>query len=324
MASYIEFVNLCLGLALTGVSCLGFVLPSALKSNPAVLAGTFSVVVGALLAIIAYFAPLKVNQDGIVSIDLYLSIQSCTFLLMFAADHSSGLSILCSINRLNDYFTSIIQEHRAVISYNADNQHNSPRSPNIQFSQLQTEDCVFDEQLDESTQASPGIEVIATGGSSALRKEAYSVYILVFSGMLLEYSKGVYLTSRRTDISYLDTLKYLSYNLLIAYSISAYLITVKFYSRCLTNFLIMLAVSPLLAAILLETPFSIKYDVYADGIFTSFYCGSALYWISMCLIPSAVYRHSKEDETGQMFLVLLGFGITYCLGSSRFLSREYS
>lgn len=318
-----RFLNLSLGMALTGVSCLGFVLPSVMKTNPTVLAHTFSVVTGALLAVIGYFAPLSATQDGVVTIDTFLFIQCCTFLVMFASDHLLGFSVVCSFPHLRNQFNSVNQGRRDDLQFHG----NILRSSSIRFSKLETEDIldeslsdsieaiksIKDESISDSIEATKSIEMIVTGESSVSQKDAYSLYILIFSEILLGFSKSVHLTSAPEEVSYINVLQYLCYSMIVAYSMSTYLINAQFYSSWLPYFLVILACSPLFAAILLQLPFSIHYDRYTDGVLTSIYCGSALYWIFMCLIPSAVYRQVKEEETGQMILVLIGFSITYYL-----------
>jgi hypothetical protein len=289
------------------------------------MAKSFSFTAGSLFAIIIYFAPLKVLSVGKVPSDAYLLIQAVSFLSMFTSDHLSGASYI----RVNEYFNAAVREHRSNMDRSwVQNRSNSNRTGNmsIQFSQLGTEDAESDadvcpDTIPDLSQASAphcGTEVIATGGSSAVRKEAYSIFILVAAGCLLEFSKGLYLNSAKREINYLEIFKYMSYNFLISYSISVYLITVQFSSIYLSYLMAMLAFSPLVASFVFTVSpvfASLRYDEFIDGVFTLFYCGSALYWICMCVIPSAVYRSAKEEETTQMLFALLGFGVTYYLGN---------
>lgn len=318
--SFHTFLRVSLGLSLSGISFLGFVIPGALRNNPIVYNYVSAIMYGSLLAIVTNFAPAKIISTGYLNAEYFLLIQSAAFAFSLAVDLLSDCDI--SFKQLHQYFESLLIEYRNLLARSTARIARTE----IEFSRVSSEET-------ENSNISPFTNFIEDDEKlnsietfpQEHRSFDASLVILVI-GILLGLSKGLYIGSE-SNINLVEVLKFHLFNIYIAYSISSYMIIMNIKSKWSIFFIALFSLSPLFGSILFLSPhylYDLVFDPSIDALLSALCSGGFLYISTASGILGVIIsdtsshvsmkHYVSKKSIFRVILVLTGYLLTYLLG----------
>lgn len=317
------FFKIALGMSLSGISLLGFVIPGTVKHTPDVFQYTFAVISGILLAIVTYLAPLHILNNHSSSPAIFLQLHSAMFACMSGLDNILQCSPIFTWATLKSKFEKILLQHRHYLSSRSDGcDHNrrNKQSTNVNFVQLRTTDYEMEDEIEQSPSHEEDIELYDTTKSAAdscPSSAVYSPYFLVFVGSLLQFLIGVYIGSKG-HIEPREVITLHVYNAFTAFTIASFLISKVYSLYYMKWFLLLFAVSPLIGSMLYLSPEFLVRMNFEELLITlsTLFCGACFYIEVSFMLPIALHDTDAIEKLKKTLLLLIAFLVVSYGGQS--------
>ena len=329
-ATHSLFFKLSLGLSLSGMSCLGYVLPNVLKHNHIAFMYIFSLTTGALVSAVTSVMPAYMIRNDMISTTQFYYFQSIMFITMLLLDEIDDCAkgsywSKVAEDMIRDEMTRYgIMDHDYDIELSR--RYNRPMSGGA-FSRVETsEDCEFDaaKNIDDDNDdnhnnsndnTSDGLEsfspqhmatkIIVRPVLVGARVKILSSILILVIGIALGITEGLYI-GYKEDMTAIDIEKILACTILMALSLSLYLIVSGGNALIVITCLILIyALAPLIGTSIALHLFTVQdtivsYNSQVHATLFTLLSGGLLYLSLVFMTPIALgQKENNHDDQSQ-------------------------